>query len=581
MDAQAIPRAPQSIRSLCRDSYPDLLFLLSLDWIAHFWHYYRFGLYEDDWYFNTGPYNWSAEVWFDLMWKQIAELVFGRPLEILLLYVNGYIGYALDSVAVLYVIAYAFSALMTALVYLVLRQCFPRHLALLAATFFVLSPLTTVRQFLNTAYKMAPSYVFALAGILAYQRRRLWLAYPLGALTLLTYEWLFLVFLGAPLLDRAEPLLSRRTVRHFVICVAILAAVAGFRSVIGETRVMTELPGPLDLVVSAIRSTALHLVNIPLLFLNGAWLALVEGTGKGLLFGIVAAVWFLWLGWFRHDPGTPPAGTGWLAPQRAIFSGSVLALLGLGLSFIVAPGATLESLKSTGRGTRIFGPAEFGVAIALAGFCSLLWRRWPAKKARIALGAGGLAFIVLLVVFQFVVQRDYIQAWEKQRQMLAQIIEQSPDLHEDSTIIVRMVPRKPRLFQSNGRYLSIGEERMMFHWAPYFLFQLGEPAPDLYLLYRDDWPQDLEATGGGRLRWTAKPLARFFSFQDNPITPGRLILFRESPSGDLTRNTTPVFAAGLELTQPRRKVSRSAWESLDTSRLFQHVFPNGPPTSTR
>jgi hypothetical protein len=575
MDAKAIEPAPITIRSLLRNAYPDLLFLLALDWVAHFWHFYRFGLYEDDWYFNTGPYTWSSEVWFDLMWRQVAEYVFGRPVEILLLYINGYIGYAFDSVGVLYVIAYLLSAAATVMVYLVLRQCFPRRFALLAAVFFVLSPLTTVRQFLNTSYKMAPSYVLAMGGLLAFLRRRYVLAYVLGAMMLVTYEWLFMVFVGAPLLVRETPLISRRTVRHVVICIGILGLAFAIRSMIGEARVTTELPGPIDLVIGAVRATFVHVLNVPLLYLNGSFLALAEGTAKAFLFGLVMVVWYFWVLLRRREPGTAGDSADNLDVKRAVLVGAAFALLGLGLAFIVAPGTTLADLQSTGRGTRIFGPAEFGVAIAAAGICTALWRLVSRSPLRYAVALLGVVLFTVLTMYGFVVQSDYIRAWQEHRNIAAQIIEQTPDISPDASVIVELKHQPPRLFQSDGRYLSIGEEKTMFHRVLYFLFAVDQPTPNLYLLYSDNWRNQLSPGDDGVFYWDEKPIAGFFTYQDEGLRPGQVFRFRQTESGELVRDDTPIEIGGVVLNPPPAANVSSAWSVLKPSGLFRYVFPEG------
>lgn len=562
---------PHLIRAGARRPYLDFAFLAVLDAVAHFWRLRSFGLYEDDWYFNVGPYVWAARDWFGVMFRQMREYVFGRPVEILLLYTNGYIGYSLDSVTVLYGIAFLYSVVATILVYVVLRHRFARDLALLAAMLFVLSPLTTVRQFLNTAYKMAPAYALVMGAMLLWLRRRPAPAYLLGGLSLLTYEWLFLLFLGAPLLERDLRFGSRRLWLHVAVCVLIMAAGFALRLALEEQRVGVEVPEAPYFLSRAAHSLFFHLANIPLLFGNAVYLAVADRPLDGLVFGALLAGLLLWTQW-RHSQAHG-ANADW---PRAIAAGAAFAILGLLLAFLPNPSDPFDTPRTLGRVTRVFGPAEFGVALLGAGLYGALHSAAgrPVRRLLTPALAGGLG---VLMVFQFVIQKDYVRAWEEHRSILARMIQLSPDAGPDTTIVIRLRWRDWDPFNTRFRVLAIGEEKLMFHRAPYWLFAYGEPRPNLYFVYSDRWLDHLQAGADGKLHWTRTDVPDLYAFDKPPLTPGKVIYLHAELSGRIVRATEAYRVGDTVITQASQPVQKSFWTTLKPSPLLKHVFPAGLP----
>ena len=555
-----------------RAEYPNLLFLLALEWVVHFWHCAQFGIYEDDWFFNAGPYVWGAGTWFDLMQRQMASFVFGRPVEILLLYTDGYVGAALDSFEVLYVIAYLYWALATVLLYFVLRNRYSPAFSLLAATLFVLSPLTSVRQFLNTAYKMAPAYVLVFAGMWLYFRRRARWSYVLAGLSLFTYEWLFLLFFGAPLLDRDSPLISRRTLRHVVICGLILAAAVGLRFALHESRLAGQTPGIVPLVRGIVEATFVHGVNIPLLIVNGAYLGVMNFNWVALFFGLCAAVAFLVL--YRRAAASS-IELDWRAAARTILTGACFTMLGLALTYMASPDTQLGEFKVLGRITRIFGPAEFGVAIALAGCWSAVEAAARGFRPVVRLLFGG--FIVVLVLFQFMVQSDYTAAWAEQKQLAARVMRLTPDADRETTILLRLHYHYHRFFDNENRMRAIGEEKSLLNRLFSFLHQPGEPAPSIYFIYAEQWRNYLKPAEADKLRWKGSFVPDLFGFARRPLTPGDVIYIYHSKDGGYARINDLIFIGETTLTKTYVPSSESAWSRMQPSRLFHHMFPDGAP----
>jgi hypothetical protein len=74
--------------------------------------------------------------------------------------------------------------------------------AAVGAAMFCLFPADTTKILLTHDFQLQPALTFALLASLAYAAHRRWLAYPLAACALLSYENAFLALFALPLLLR-------------------------------------------------------------------------------------------------------------------------------------------------------------------------------------------------------------------------------------------------------------------------------------------------------------------------------------------------------------------------------------------
>ncbi len=565
--------SPVSIGKLLRAEYPNLLFLITLEWAVHFLHLRQFGLYEDDWYFDAGPYVWGWRDWFHAMWQQMEGFVFGRPIEILLLYVHGFIGYALDSIAVLYWLTWFYWAVAIIVVYVVLRQRFPSSFVLLAGVLWVLSPIATVHQYTGVAYRMSIGHVIVFGAILLYLRRRPWIAYPLASLALFTYEWLYLLFFAAPLFDRNQRLFSRRIVVHGVLCVAILAAAVGLRAGLHEQRLSNQMP---DIGIMGIaRVTLAHLLNIPVSFANAFYLLGRIGLPpESIPIGLAAVAILGLLLWRRRGDRERPDYQTVIA---ALGIGFCLTVLGLSISFVISANTQFGDFLGYGRISRLFVPAEVGVALMVAGLWMAVWLMIRRKAFRYLLGAVFGVFVLGLASYQFVIQHDYALSWAEHQHLAQRILELTPDADPDSTIMVRLYWRDPAAFNTDNRFLAIGEDKTMFCRVLYFLYRYGQPRPSLYFAYSDAWRDYLKLGDDGKLHWTTNDVPGLLTFDRPPLNPGRVIQLYELKYDRYARFNEPVFAGGVQLTQPFHPVAGSFWSGMVPSNLFRRLLPHGAP----
>jgi hypothetical protein len=457
---------------------------------------------------------------------------------------------------------------------MVLRQRFAASFCLLASTVFVLSPLTTIRQFLNAAFTFNPAYILLFAGLLLYIRDRRWAAYASAAGALLTYESIFMLFVAAPLL-LSPPVVSRKTAAHVGICLLLLAAFSAIRIAGHEPRALGVMGDSVGAhVLAAVAHPALYAVNIAALYARALYMAVREASLESVIYSVAFAALS---GWYLFRPGLA-AETAEDDPsmvRRAAGLGLAFLALGLSVSSFVLPGQPLDSFVAMGRSTRVFASAELGASILVAAaWCAVLRPRFRRLDERLARAACAM-FLVGLLAYCLVVQRDYVEVWTRQQNLLAQAILLTPDIQPDSTIMLRRHYPDPGFWAVHNRRRAIGDEYAMFGEALSFLLEVDKK-PKIFFVFSDEWKDYLSLKSDGTLRWTATTVPHRWDIRNPPLTAGRVIALDTGDGGRLVRPTMPLEVNGHRVGQPPPVLS-SNWATLRGNRLFRQVVPDVIP----
>jgi hypothetical protein len=241
-------QTPHRMQYLRRNWY-SLTLIISVAWIANYLHFTSFGLYEDDWYFIGFPFIVDLKTWMGhSLWQSLSlpEHSQGRPLQFIFGYTFAALGALTKSLAGSYLIAFSLFSVAALLMYQVLRQRFSRLVSTLAAIIFVVTPLHTLRQFLNGQYySFGPAFILVFIAMLLYLRgRRSW-AYAVAPLVLLTYESMFFLFIGVPLLRRGCLRKNRRRawMIHLGFCAAVVVLYFLARKILVSEIRVNSLPG--------------------------------------------------------------------------------------------------------------------------------------------------------------------------------------------------------------------------------------------------------------------------------------------------------------------------------------------------
>ena len=575
--------APPARRAL-RWNYA-LALALAAAWIGNFLHLSQFGFYEDDWYFFATPYMLPADGWFAQMFAAMRQFVVGRPLQSFLMYVSGYCGALVSSIQILYILAFLAYAAAAVMMYYLLRRRFPSLFCALSVLLFVLSPLTTIRQFLNGQLTTGPAFIFVFGAMLWYPRRKP-LSYLTASLALVTYESIFFLFLAAPFFEKSSG--GRRVRRaglHLAVIAALTAAYLFVRSALAEPRIMEISQGPVgtmagmllyDLFFTAsswkpyvyamyvgVRELSLEAALYGTAFWIPALIALLHSrAGRAALkpfgarhFGAARRRWWLWNG---------------------VSAGLLLTMLGYALSYAQLYRDWTYPLS--GRDTRASSAASFGSSMLVSALLILLIASFQTPRLRAAARVACLLFFCGIFSYSLVIQTDYIHAWEHQKSLLTQTMMLSPDVHRDTLFIVESPWFGEPLFPREGllRRPSIGFQRhglevsleTMFGW---------QQAPRIFFTYSGEWRNYLKFLPDGHLHWTQTSFPGGWRRDPaEPITPGHIIVLTERPDGTVIRDATPVTVENRTVTQilePSPGIKPlSRWPSMSASPLLRAVI---------
>ena len=605
-----MPAVPTGLLSTLLRAYP-FIFIISVTWLANFLHFRSFGYYEDDWYYFPSAFGQTLTARLNVVIPLIKSLFQGRPVLLIDETVFSYIGKLFSSVSLPYVLAFLMLSTTAVLFYQVLRVRFPRLFCTLAALLFVLSPLTTVRQDLMIELMMGPAFIGILFAALI-RRRRPVISYLLAIVTLLTYESVFMLFLGAPLLERGR--LDKRKIRalvlHLAICAAILAAFALLRHSVGEQRLLTVAKlGAVELVKQTVALDLYYSFRSFWTYLYAAGISWRELSVEPVIYtcGFLVGgttILFICLSRRSAEPGgsrlSRVRAIWWL--RNGCFGGLLYTVIGFLTIFFQTSG---NPILFAGRDTRfsasaVPGSSVFAVSIlmlALTMFHRPLFK-WIAR---------GLAIFCLsvLFVYSFIVQYDYIRAWDYQKSFLSQLVVLTPDLQLDGMIAVRTVPYQQPGFAPEVRVGSIGWQRFGIQVS---LKCLGNwSSPEIVFFDSDDWSKNLQLRSDGRLYWKQNVAASV----TESFAPGRVILVNERSDGLLSRVDEMVTLDGAPILQmkavavnlargkPARQSStfgqayagygvdgvnassQSAWGTINESRLLEHIVSGAARTALK
>ena len=430
------------------DEVKVLIFLGVTTWIAHFWYYASFGLYEDD---HTRVVNamgmGGRRVLNNILNQFLMRSGQGRPLHDSLIYLFSYLGTKLAGLHVIYWFGYLILIINVFLFYALLKRLFHQPVfAVTGALAFSLFPADTTRVFLTHALGIQPSITFLLVAFHCYISGRKKLSYFVILGSLLCYETIFPVFLVAPLLKQKwDSKLIGKTLRHgFILGVMIVAIVIIRKARLQAFGVISDLSnqdilrGLSDVLIGPIVSMTMFLYRPvqSLLVLNGElWLFL------SLYF--VGIVWLLLS--LKLDISSYELRL-LTSRRRQLFHLAIpeffkpitkLTLLGLTMLSLAYP-LTLTTSATTiaGKASRVHSAAVVGASILCACLCSVIWFIAKAyRKKRLAI-IGLAGFFTLLVGFGLIVQKDYQASWNEQKAFWTDVVRLCPDISDEGTVIL-------------------------------------------------------------------------------------------------------------------------------------------------
>ena len=445
------------LKPLVGGNWPIPLLLAGL-WTARYMYGARFGLYEDD--LTHIP---SA---IQMTWSEIGVFAVdvvsnfrggGHPFHPVLIYALAKLGWQLGALQGLYFLGFCLIGLNTVLFFKLVQKLGGTALAGLAGVGYVVYAADTTQAFLTHSFGIQTALAMILIAFHVYLSGGRAVPYALAAAAILTYETTFLVFLAAPLMASSWDRGWRRAYsRHGLVMGMILFTDVAVRAAVGEGRVGSlELGQILTVpVVHMIEGPPVALgtylyrpiQSLSTLDLEKTVVVVLAGT---LLAGILA-VWrrtpFVTAGAQLHPElpsGTTSAPSnaswrrlpGWL-PQELLpliktgATGLVMLVLAYPLTF------TVRAYALSGRDTRVHAAGVIGASL-LVGSVMLAAVRLGGPRGRRTVVALALAlWSGLMVSYGLDVQRDYVRAWDLQKEFWTHLVKLIPDVGDGTVILV-------------------------------------------------------------------------------------------------------------------------------------------------
>jgi putative flippase GtrA len=548
-------------------------FLTVLVFFANFTRLRDFTLYSDDWGYLRFVFlnDYSFRQWLD----GVIPYSDARPLQYGLINLTGAAINLFGTLAGGYILLFVITALSVVATWWALTYRFSQVTSLLAAAVFAMTPLISIRPFLNSIASPA-TFIFLMVATIFYISRRRVLAYATSILILLCYELMFPLFILLPAL--LDPLRTRRDCYrfggHLVICAALLGLDAVYKSFYGEARLGVAVSGHglWDLgigIVSAdfasLARGALGSVDIPL------WLSKIEPDGNALIWGAAGFVAFLLCLYGLARRTEAPDGSGAVqdhdgfgaqprsrsAPSAEFklripslvrvdlaLTAQALAVLvamilaGYLLVYFVSPGGAYGVLD---RDSRYHTAASLPFSIVTGMALAALLRsssRASVTGGGIGVGAGYLA---LLFAFSVSHQDEFAAAAEQQRQLVIQLVRLHPKIDPQGTFILEMPQLDRRHFPSIG-YIDGHTEYFVLRGLFDFSKAPGQPVgPGIRKVFSDAWPQMLIPGPDGEVVWP------WGTWPPYPEHVGHVWRYRRAEDGVLTPLSAPVIVGGRNI----------------------------------
>jgi hypothetical protein len=421
----------------------DLLFLAILFWIARYWHSAHFGFYEDDLTYIPHVLQMLPAQLVEYIKFLILNLYdHARPLHPAGISIFSYLGWNINKIWGIYWFTYALTIVNVGLFYLLIKRTTNRSFAFLSALAYLLYAADTTQTFISHTFGFQPSTTFILIAFHLYLSDRRILSYLFAFITLFGYETPFVLFAVAPLFKQEwNKKRFKEFIIHSLILAAMLVVVFIIRALTGDDRVASL--GLKQLITTPF----IHMIQGPVVSLGSFVLRPVQvlrSLNLEIIIVILVSFGMLTFVLSRLDVESPlnwrdlwrvvsdPEARRALPEPvkmlgRMLVIGAALLILAYPLTF------TVRAYAISGRDTRVHAAGVAGAAIIIACLAYLIFllvqKRWVANFML----AG---FFALMVGYGFVVQSDYVRAWQLQKDFWRELLPLIDDAGDGTVILV-------------------------------------------------------------------------------------------------------------------------------------------------
>jgi hypothetical protein len=441
---------------------PFIFALLALTvYVSHFLYSFEFGFYEDD--FTLFPHLMDGNFLHVLrslpavltaplaaIWRDTALGGHGRPFSPFFFQLFGTMGSNLAGLWGMYLVAWAIEAFNAIIVFLILSRRHSKAFALAGALIYAVLPSNTVRQLLTSAFEIETSGTFLALATLTYCLGIRVLPYLLITVSLWDYEFFFFPFLAAPLLldIRWDRGLVKKFVAHGLILGFIVAFTLLMRAKAGEGRV-TEMFGYIHEIPLRVIQ-AIYTGTYATLFYSfyGAALSVAENIASLdpiIIATLLISSIFLSFVFIKNLPGDTNSTTGAIpgdAGNLKLAKAIVAGLCFVALSYPMAFYGDFFSVLATrpyavyDRASRVHVASALGAAMVIPSIYMLAVNNLRRAALRRGVSIALAVVISISIAYGLRVQDGYRKTWEYQQWLWTAIIEQTPDMGDNTLIFV-------------------------------------------------------------------------------------------------------------------------------------------------
>jgi hypothetical protein len=219
--------------------------------------------------------------------------------------------------------------------------------------------------------------------------------------------------------------------------------------------------------------------------------------------------------------------------------GCILLILGLILSGLAS---YYPHMAWGDRNTRVYMAATFGGAVIMTALLFVVYQSTQKGQGRYIGDIVLITILLGLVGNNLRMQRDYVEAWDIQKQVLRSSIDMACDAKPGDTII--LVPQPPKW--DKGRAIGVygfGYSTAIadiFDWGKLPLFQI----PRIMKAHKD-WDKELEFRKDGNLHWKKQQLSGFYNLAMAPLKPGTIIFLRGTKQGLVRENRLEIDGVNI------------------------------------
>lgn len=544
---------------------------------ANYFYLNGFGFYEDDYYHITVHLKDSLPEVLSFAGIRLTNWFKGHPFAFFPAAFT-FLGMRLGGVGALYILGYIILVLNSFLMYKVLKKIIPGSevFASAGAIMFCLFPANSTKIFLTYSFTMQSALTFLLVSCLLYLSGKKKLSYIVITGALFSYEPAFMVFFGLPLLKlKWDKNFRNEFAKHITILLSILFSVMLIRYFMTEERmiyVTRNFTGFMSDLISGIIYGPLIVIRS---FISAPLTPIKEFNFMFIPFILISIllVLFIFFGGKNYPDKTIEIiknGKNFedndFNSISRIISIVIASIILIGLSYSI-PLVKYSLNIIAGSMSSVHTASAFGGAILFAAVCFYFYELLRKKKLQYFVLAGIAIYLSLLVCYNILIQKDFVQSRENQISFWTNVKKLCADI-SDNTLIFVVQEEGNKLPQTKFINSNSWTDPIIFRQIYQFPEYWKKP-PRVFLL-NEDWIKRVDVKDE-MLFWNVPQVT--WDAHTELLPDSNVIILKSDMSKKLVRDYSSVEIKGKKLNlRPENSPEFKSWKkgALDNYLIKQN-----------